>query len=136
LAGLSEGARKRVLPTPWYSPSGSPPLEPQKLHSQPLCAVASLRQKTGTDKGKASPCRLGAKPLSSKAERLACHVFCCLHTPPLWGFVTASTLRVSSWVRPRLASQATATRFAGCCATPCQPLLGMACHATGRKRLS
>jgi hypothetical protein len=39
-----------------------------------------LRQNTGTDKGKASPCRLGAKPLSSKAGRLACHVFCCLHT--------------------------------------------------------
>jgi hypothetical protein len=40
-------------------------------------AVASLRQKTSTDKGKASPCRLVAKPLSSKAERLACPVFCC-----------------------------------------------------------
>jgi hypothetical protein len=59
----------------------------------------------------------------------------CLHTPPLWGFVTASTLRVSSWVRPRLAPQATATLFAGCFATLCQPLRGMACHAAGRKRL-
>lgn len=45
----------------------------------------------------------------------------CLHACPFAGLRYSAKLRFARVVRPRLAAQATATRFAGCLATLCQP---------------
>lgn len=59
----------------------------------------------------------------------------CLHACPFAGLRSSAKLRFARVVRPRLAAQATATRFAGCLATLCQPLAWRV-RKTGRKRLS